>query len=1236
METRNQSHPTPRQLAALALGKLTPEGKMRLEKHVAACESCATFLSVTPRDTLVNLLRQAAAGMSAAEQSTPSVRDASTFSGLAGTQKPVASAAGDPQRAAEQPSPAAPAKSAEQAAAASLDDIPQALREQTKYRIVRLLGRGGMGSVYEAFHERMDRRVAIKVINPALVDHPEALKRFDQEVRAAAKVEHENVARAYDAEELGKLRILVMEFVPGQSLDRYLAKNGPLAVPVACRLIQQALTGLSKAHKLGMVHRDLKPQNLMLTPEGTIKILDFGLAKLVSERQQGDGLTRENALMGTPHYLAPEQALDAAKADIRADIYSLGCTLYCLLAGTTPFTGDTEMKVLLAHQHDAAPPLCEVRPDVPRELSDLVGRMLSKNPAERPQTPADAAQALLPFIKQGMATSQPAAAIAQVATTATVPPAVVTVAPSQRAQRVESVLAAAEAEAPRPRPMSFRQWPPAWRWAGIAGLGLLTGFCALWGVIVLLRTPTGTIVIANVPADAQVQIDGEAVTLSHGGDRDGDKVTIEAVSKGEHRIKLVRNDRTFWSNDVAIQFAGQQVAVKFKPAVDAQGPGESDTVADRQSPNEQTTSVQAGRRDLASTSGHGGRSPAATASANASGLPEAMRRFPDALVGKGTWKRENDEIVQTSLAEEITLLSFGDPAWSRYNISFRARTDAGPFSFCVGWHLQGQPEIVNGRVLRFGNEQIRRIDIVSFVDGGAIDGDAFVRPGTIERNQWHDMRIEVRREHSTCFVDDKQILNASDRTYTNGRVGVGAFGTAYRFKDVMVTSEDGKTVLWQGLPRLPGDEDAEVASAPEKNERNVDLLALVDLTKDKVAGHWTADGKALEATHLASEDFSRLQFPYTPPEEYDYRVSFVCRAQPFNSSALFLICAARQHQFSATYRDPHSGIGLINGERVNDNGTSTTKLADKITPGQQHTALVKVRKDRVQMFFDDELIVEHRTDFQNLSLRYDKKLPRDDTLGLAMADRPLRIEAIEVVEISEPGKLLRELAGNSALRAPAEPILPAMEKYPPCKIFGGDWKIEGDDLVQTAATRGRKLLVFGDPNWSDYDLELETLSQGPEVNSKVCIHWNDEGLAFRMFGLEEQAKRKKSFFRDHKEKWLQRHLFEIPFDRDRWHKVRVEVRGRRCTCFADGIESYKDRKPDKLFDHGRIAVGCAGCSARFRNISVTALDGTVLWRGLPQPMAGELGAESNVDDGNESEIPESDAAMTDESSGDEK
>ena len=198
-----------------------------------------------------------------------------------------------------------------------------------------------------------------------------------------------------------------MEFVPGQSLDRYLAKQGPLSVQQACDFMQQAAAGLNNAFKQGMVHRDLKPQNLMLTPEGKIKILDFGLAKLASEqRQRGWPNARERA-DGDADYLAPEQALDAAKADIRADIYSLGCTLYCLLAGAPPFMDDTEMKVLLAHQHDdALPAIGSASRHAARTIG--VGRPDAGENPGRPATDAGrGGSALAPFIKgTGTATAR--------------------------------------------------------------------------------------------------------------------------------------------------------------------------------------------------------------------------------------------------------------------------------------------------------------------------------------------------------------------------------------------------------------------------------------------------------------------------------------------------------------------------------------------------------------------------------------------------------------------------------------------------------------------------------------------------------------------------------------------------------------------------------------------------------------------------------------------------------------
>jgi serine/threonine protein kinase len=276
-------------------------------------------------------------------------------------------------------------------------DLPPELANHPRYRILRELGRGGMGVVYQARQTMMDRQVVIKVINKSLLDRPQALERFAREVRAAAKLAHPNIVTAYDAEQAGDLHMLVMEFVPGRSLAEVLHRQGPLPVALACDYARQAALGLQHAFEQGMVHRDIKPANLMLTPQGQVKILDFGLARMASESGPGSGLTASGAYMGTPDYSAPEQATDARKADIHADLYSLGCTLYCLLAGRPPFREETPVLTILAHLEKEPPPLPELRPEVPAGLWAVVARLLAKDPAGRYQAPAEVARALAPF-----------------------------------------------------------------------------------------------------------------------------------------------------------------------------------------------------------------------------------------------------------------------------------------------------------------------------------------------------------------------------------------------------------------------------------------------------------------------------------------------------------------------------------------------------------------------------------------------------------------------------------------------------------------------------------------------------------------------------------------------------------------------------------------------------------------------------------------------------------------------
>src|SRR4029077_14546621 len=198
------------------------------------------------------------------------------------------------------------------------DGIPPELARHERYRVVRLLGEGGMGSVYEAEHCVMQRAVALKVISAAFTSRPATVERVRREVRAAARLSHPNIVTTYDAEDAGATLFLVMEYVEGVSLAQLVQQQGPLPVAEACAYIRQAALGLQHAHERGMVHRDVKPDNLIRTADGVVKVLDFGLATLTAER--GEGLTDKNVLMGPPDYMAPEQAMDARAADIRADV----------------------------------------------------------------------------------------------------------------------------------------------------------------------------------------------------------------------------------------------------------------------------------------------------------------------------------------------------------------------------------------------------------------------------------------------------------------------------------------------------------------------------------------------------------------------------------------------------------------------------------------------------------------------------------------------------------------------------------------------------------------------------------------------------------------------------------------------------------------------------------------------------------------------------------------------------
>ncbi len=378
-------HPRADELAAFTLGTLGDDAHASIAAHVAACASCQERAAVAPGDTLIELLRCA---------HTRTGRQADTpMEAAAPVQTPTPPAAA--AQTVTMASAAVPSAPVPWDRPEVPDAVPPELARHERYRVMRLLGAGGMGAVYEAEHRVMQRPVALKVINRAYTPSAGAVERFRREVRAAARLSHPNIVTTYDAEDAGDTHFLVMEYVEGVSLGRLVKEGGPLPVAEACAYIRQAALGLQHAHERGMVHRDVKPDNLIRCADGTVKVLDFGLAALTAERD--GGLTEANVIMGTPEYMAPEQAEDARSADIRVDVYSLGCTLYYLLTAHVPYPAPTTLLKILAHREEPLPSIRAARPEVPRQLADILARTLAKKPENRYQTPGEVAEALEPL-----------------------------------------------------------------------------------------------------------------------------------------------------------------------------------------------------------------------------------------------------------------------------------------------------------------------------------------------------------------------------------------------------------------------------------------------------------------------------------------------------------------------------------------------------------------------------------------------------------------------------------------------------------------------------------------------------------------------------------------------------------------------------------------------------------------------------------------------------------------------
>jgi serine/threonine-protein kinase len=269
-----------------------------------------------------------------------------------------------------------------------------------RYVILERLGAGGRGRVFKAQHRLMGRLTALKVIAPQIASRASSIARFHREMRLIGRLDHPNVIRAFDADQVGDLLYIVMEYVAGRSLDRVIEDRGPLPAAEVVDYVTQAALGLAHAHERGIVHRDVKPPNLLRSEEGQIKVLDLGLSALMEADSAASYATAAGRIVGTVNYMSPEQAI-ALNVDGRSDLFSLGCTMYQLLSGQLPFPGETLAECLTLRIKGESTPITDFRPDLSPRLVELLAKLMARRPEDRFQTAAEAAEALRTLADQG-------------------------------------------------------------------------------------------------------------------------------------------------------------------------------------------------------------------------------------------------------------------------------------------------------------------------------------------------------------------------------------------------------------------------------------------------------------------------------------------------------------------------------------------------------------------------------------------------------------------------------------------------------------------------------------------------------------------------------------------------------------------------------------------------------------------------------------------------------------------
>jgi len=631
---------------------------------------------------------------------------------------------------------------------------PASLGRLGHYNILEVIGRGACGIVLKGFDETLHRVVAIKVMTPELAATSPARKRFLREARAAAAIGHENVVNIYAVEDQ-PIPFLVMEYIAGVTLQQKLQDNGPLDFPETVRIGHQIACGLEAAHAMGLIHRDIKPGNILLEQgRNRIKITDFGLARAVDDAS----ITQSGVIAGTPLYMSPEQA-QGASIDQRSDLFSLGSVLYVMCTGRPPFRAATTLAVLKRVAEDEPRLIQEIIPEVPDWLIGIVNKLLAKKPADRFASAHDVAErlehCLLELQRNG-----------RIGSSIDVRPLRENL--SERPLEVAPMVATGAIEVSPSSSGPAAQRPQGWYAIAAVAMLLLVGMgmsdafgvTNVSGTVIRLLSPDGVLVIEVDDPEIGVSIEGEELVITGVVDRD------IRLKPGQYKVVASKDGKLVRQELVTVARNGRQVL------------------------------------RITSESPH----PAAAAGQTAAVTPAAPNRQPAFL--RGSWRVVGD-VIEQSIPDQQAMLLFGSPEFGDGDFSCEALRSEGDHGLAL---IARATDLENYYYFDVGVFNNSFHSIYAKEAGNNWRRIDQQRCEPVPTDRWVKLTLKLRGDSFEGFLDDQRVVSGKDDRRQKGYLGLRTWNETGKYRNLVFTDSTGK-ILWQGLPQLATSGD-DTASRP--------------------------------------------------------------------------------------------------------------------------------------------------------------------------------------------------------------------------------------------------------------------------------------------------------------------------------------------------------------------------------------------------------------------------------------